>query len=84
MDTANNTAQKTIKPDWNDAPEWANFLARNGDGKWFWHEAQPAQYFWDEINPDLIHNEWRSTGRSIPADSGWQHWALSVESKPQG
>ena len=28
------------KPSWKDAPEWANWLARNDDGWWFWHELE--------------------------------------------
>jgi hypothetical protein len=26
------------KPDWKDAPEWANYLAMDRDGTWCWHE----------------------------------------------
>lgn len=31
------------KPDWKDAPEWAQWLAQNGDGEWYWHERQPVE-----------------------------------------
>lgn len=24
------------KPDWKDAPEWANWLAQDGEGQWIW------------------------------------------------
>jgi hypothetical protein len=30
------------KPDWKDAPEWANWLGCNVDGDWFWFEDEPA------------------------------------------
>lgn len=30
-----------MKPDWKDAPEWAQWLAMDGDGCWFWFEAKP-------------------------------------------
>jgi hypothetical protein len=29
------------KPDWKDAPEWANYLAMDSDGLWAWHEKKP-------------------------------------------
>ncbi len=31
-----------MKPDWKDAPEWANWLAMDGDGVWFWYELEPV------------------------------------------
>lgn len=30
-----------MKPDWKYAPEWANWLAQNGDGVWGWYEREP-------------------------------------------
>lgn len=30
-----------MKPDWKDAPEWANWLAMDKNGEWFWYEDQP-------------------------------------------
>jgi len=29
------------KPNWNDAPEWAEWLAQEENGDWFWHEEKP-------------------------------------------
>jgi hypothetical protein len=29
------------KPDWKDAPKWANWLAMDGDGQWWWYEDEP-------------------------------------------
>lgn len=29
------------KPDWKDAPEWANWLAQDKCGEWFWYEYKP-------------------------------------------
>ena len=28
----------TNKPDWEDAPDWANWLAQDMDGEWYWYE----------------------------------------------
>lgn len=29
------------KPDWKDAPDWAEYLAQDGCGSWYWFERQP-------------------------------------------
>ena len=29
------------KPDWKGAPEWANWLAQDEDGPWFWFQLKP-------------------------------------------
>ena len=33
-----------MKPDWKDAPEWANYLAMDGDGFWCFYQFAPE---WD-------------------------------------
>jgi hypothetical protein len=30
-----------VKPDWKDAPEWANYLAMDDNDEWYWHEYDP-------------------------------------------
>lgn len=30
------------KPDWKDAPEWANHLAQDENGGWYWFENKPS------------------------------------------
>lgn len=30
-----------MKPSWNDAPEWAQYLAADKDGEWYWYEREP-------------------------------------------
>ena len=29
------------KPGWADAPEWAEWLAMDRDGSWYWYSSQP-------------------------------------------
>ena len=29
------------KPDWADAPEWAEWLAMDKDGSWYWYSLKP-------------------------------------------
>ena len=31
----------TQKPDWKNAPEWANWLAQDEDGPWYWFQSKP-------------------------------------------
>lgn len=31
-----------MKPDWKDAPEWAQWLAQDSDGNWYWFSEEPC------------------------------------------
>ena len=31
------------KPSWEDAPEWAQWLAMDDDGEWYWYEEKPKR-----------------------------------------
>ncbi len=31
-----------MKPCWKDAPPWANWLARDTNGEWWWYSDQPC------------------------------------------
>lgn len=42
-----------MKPSWDDAPEWANWLAMDGDGRWVWYDNKP---FFDEA-----YDSWQQT-----------------------
>jgi hypothetical protein len=46
-----------MKPSWDDAPEWANWLARDRDLEWFWFELEPR----------ARGDAWISDGRSFYA-----------------
>ena len=35
------------KPSWDDAPEWARYLAQDDDGWWYWFDEKPV--FDDDI-----------------------------------
>lgn len=30
-----------MKPSWNDAPEWAQWLAQDVSGHWYWYKLEP-------------------------------------------
>lgn len=62
-----------MKPDWKDAPEWAQYLARDEDGRWFWYEAKP----------DLLSDGWwlsNDRGRQEWIDEGY--WDETLEPRP--
>lgn len=62
----NNTNMK--KPLWEMAPDWANYLAQDKSGKWFWFENEPIILPNQEI--------WRPNfGQNEPA----VHWMDSKE-----
>ena len=54
-----------MKPEWKDAPEWANWLAMDQDGSWQWWDKQPdwASWYWDggwdfkrkSFNKGIVH-----------------------------
>lgn len=58
------------KPSWDDAPEWANWLAMDSDGAWYWYEKKPYidESIWDmqlrsrviKAEP-LIYDEWENS-----------------------
>lgn len=64
---------KTMKPDWKDAPEWANWLAIDEDYSWCWYEEKPM------ISESNDH--W------IRSDGDWEFcncnsWKDSLEQRP--
>lgn len=44
-----------IKPQWSDAPEWAQWLTQDGDGWYCWWNAKPVPHdeaaCWNEGDP---------------------------------
>lgn len=58
------------KPDWKDAPEWAQYLAMDADGAWYWYELRPI----------ALRDSWAPNGRSQLA--AIQPWLSSLESRP--
>lgn len=63
------------KPNWNDAPEWAQWLAQDYVGRWMWHEEKPytKEYIWytplrcySANTDDEINENWQSTLEQRP------------------
>jgi hypothetical protein len=45
-----------MKPNWSDSPSWANYLAKDRDGEWFWTEDRPVIKH-TELEERPVHNE---------------------------
>ena len=44
------------KPNWEDAPAWANFVAQDHDNTWWWYETKPTydDYgSWETVTGDV-------------------------------
>lgn len=62
------------KPTWNESPTWANYLAQDQSGCWYWYEKRPI--------PCLI--EWLSCGGrvDIAHSTGFnKSWRSTLEIK---
>lgn len=60
-----------MKPDWKDAPEWANYLAMNSANIWYWHEEKPF----------LLGDSWDSDGQIQVISSPF--WTRTLEERPE-
>lgn len=51
-----------MKPSWDDAPEWANYVAKDANGSWHWYEMEPE---WDDC-----FDAWVTDGRWDSCETG--------------
>lgn len=66
-----------MKPDWKDAPEWAQWLCQDPDGRWIWFKYKPR------IRSDGF--EWiqgRKIGMWEFAEADDFVWKTSLEPRP--
>lgn len=64
------------KPSLDKAPEWANWLAMDPTGEWFWYERQPS------INIEGIGRYWESWGTKQLAAESPGPWWESLDCRP--
>lgn len=65
--------QKSLKPSWGDAPDNAEYLAMDFDGRWFWYKEAPVinehHFCWngDDLSDAYCESEyWKSTLEKRP------------------
>lgn len=64
-----------MRPDWKYAPEWAEFVAMDADGDWYWYSQQPhLEYPTDDF--------WANTGRYQKAGYTSNPWQDTLEKRP--
>lgn len=63
-----------MKPDWKNAPEWANYVAMDKVGDWYWYEDEPIP----------SHDYWlMTTGRIKRIDvDDLPKWNATLERRP--
>lgn len=61
------------KPSWESAPDWANWLAMDSNGVWFWYENEPH-----------IEDKTRflAEGKCLEVPAYADGWQNSVEKRP--
>ena len=65
-----------VRPDWNDAPEWANYMSMDESGKWYWWEHEPLPKF----------GQWwlQRDGKVKLALEADKPWSETLESRSEG
>lgn len=68
-------AELQNKPDWECAPDWAQWLAQDVDGEWFWYKGKPVAREntfhsgkCSSASYGLVIGNWRDTLEKRPAD----------------
>jgi hypothetical protein len=65
-----------MKPHFEDAPEWANYMAMDADGTWWWFQAAPRL--------DEEESIWgTSGGQSGVAMVQHEDWKETLEARPK-
>jgi hypothetical protein len=65
------------KPDWNDAPEWAQWMAQDKGGEWYWYEHKPKlMHARHEVDYSVRSESRCQLAREIPG------WDKTVERRP--
>lgn len=74
-----------MKPSWDDAPDWASWLAMDEDGIWHWYATEPefeqADGCWYEIESD---EDCMQIASDTPDESGidWDYAFDTLEERP--
>lgn len=66
------------KPGWEDAPEWAQWLAMDQDGEWYWFEHRPhsENYTWQSNSGRLVQDGYLPSCRDLD-------WRETLEQRPE-
>jgi hypothetical protein len=65
-----------MKPSWDKAPTWANYLAQDKSGCWWWYEKEPELGGW--------RWEWGGDCATMAALCDNDAWKSTKEKRPSG
>ena len=63
-----------MKPDWKDAPEWANYMAMDRDGSWWWYQNKPKANVYEEA--------WLAKSKEYERCDNCDFWKETLEKRP--
>ena len=69
-----------MKPDWEDAPEWAQYLTQDRDGTWGWWEKKPE---YDDGDWWAENSRWEHLPVTENKFLTWTQADNSLEERPQ-
>lgn len=63
-----------MKPPWDEAPKWANYLSMESSGEWYWFEFKPVR---------SKHRVWH-LDKGCPLHAGPVYgWESTLEERPK-
>ena len=63
-------------PEWEHAPDWANWIAMNSDGRWYWFAEKP------ELRSITWTNPWATRVTEAGRTIGRSGWTETLEPRP--
>ena len=72
-------------PGWDNAPEWARWVAMDEDGVYWWYQNMPHPF----DLPHPYYSYWIDDGEGAAKDSGYQHvypeinWKTTLEARSE-
>lgn len=70
-----------MKPQWKDAPDWANYFAMNSNGNWYWYEGEPIKGDKSWISTTYMY-KWIFDSNVGYYALAYGFWELTLEKRP--
>ena len=73
----NNYQQFQGLPDWGTAPDWANYVAMDKNGKWYWFEFEPQK------EGNCWNTNFKKGGMYSEVRFNGEKWETSLQKRPE-